>query len=74
MTLTVKKDGHHFHTHINQVDPAKSAPQPQDKKSTEPKNDCKGKNVTLKLLSSMVSRLHDCPSVFLILGFYWIVY
>ncbi|XP_008296225.1 sperm-associated antigen 17 [Stegastes partitus] len=43
MILDVKKDGHHFYTHINQVvvDPVKPPPQSQDKKIADPKEDCK---------------------------------
>ncbi|XP_054862915.1 sperm-associated antigen 17 [Amphiprion ocellaris] len=43
MVVDVKKDGHHFYTHINQIvgDPAKPPPQPQDKKNADPKEDCK---------------------------------
>ncbi|XP_071333844.1 sperm-associated antigen 17 isoform X2 [Trachinotus anak] len=43
MKLAVKKDGHHFYTHINQVviDPAKPPPQPQDKETSDKKEDCK---------------------------------
>lgn len=39
--LAIKKDGHHFYTHINQVviDPP---PQPNDKKTHDKKEDCKG--------------------------------
>jgi len=44
MKLTVKKDGHHFYTHINQVvaDPAKPASQPPDTKNTDLKEECEG--------------------------------
>ncbi|KAM4536985.1 sperm-associated antigen 17 [Odontesthes bonariensis] len=43
MKLAVKKDGHHFYTHINQViaDPAKPASQPRDTKNTDLKEECK---------------------------------
>lgn len=45
MKVAVKKDGHHFYTHINQVvfDPARP-PQPKDKKSNGKKEDFKGKD------------------------------
>ncbi|XP_069026480.1 sperm-associated antigen 17 [Embiotoca jacksoni] len=45
MKVAVKKDGHHFYTHINQVvvvEPAKPPPEPQDKTKADPKDDCKG--------------------------------
>ncbi|XP_044039721.1 sperm-associated antigen 17 isoform X2 [Siniperca chuatsi] len=43
MKLAVKKDGHHFYTHINQVvvDPPKPPPQPQDKEPNGKKEDFK---------------------------------
>ncbi|XP_056225932.1 sperm-associated antigen 17 isoform X2 [Seriola aureovittata] len=43
MKLAVKKDGHHFYTHINQVviDPAKPPPQPHGKETNDKKEDCK---------------------------------
>ncbi|XP_040887756.1 sperm-associated antigen 17 [Toxotes jaculatrix] len=43
MKMDVKKDGHHFYTHINLVviDPAKSSIQPQDKETNDKKEDCK---------------------------------
>ncbi|XP_028285189.1 sperm-associated antigen 17 [Parambassis ranga] len=43
MKLSVKKDGHNFYTHINEVlaDPAKPPPQTQDTKTTDPKEDYK---------------------------------
>ncbi|KAM6908930.1 sperm-associated antigen 17 [Xenentodon cancila] len=43
MKLAVKKDGHHFYTHINhiKVDPAKPPSQAQDKKITDSKENCK---------------------------------
>ncbi len=45
MKVAVKKDGHHFYTHINQVvvDPAKTPPQPKDKETNGKKEDFKGK-------------------------------
>lgn len=46
MKLAVKKDGHHFYTHINQVviDPVKPPPQQHDKEISDKKEDCKGKD------------------------------
>lgn len=46
MKLAVKKDGHHFYTHINQVvvDADKPPPQPQDKETNSRKEDFKGKD------------------------------
>uniref|UniRef100_A0A3Q1HUT0 Sperm-associated antigen 17-like n=1 Tax=Acanthochromis polyacanthus TaxID=80966 RepID=A0A3Q1HUT0_9TELE len=43
MIVDVKKDGHHFYTHINQVvvDPVKPPPQPRDGKNADPKEDFK---------------------------------
>ncbi|KAM8746844.1 sperm-associated antigen 17 [Acanthopagrus schlegelii] len=43
MKVAVKKDGHHFCTHINHVvlDPAKRPPQPQDKEANGKKEDFK---------------------------------
>ncbi|XP_045921356.1 sperm-associated antigen 17 isoform X4 [Micropterus dolomieu] len=44
MKLAVKKDGHHFFTHINQVvvvDPPKPPPQPQEKETNGKKEDFK---------------------------------
>ncbi|XP_063756379.1 sperm-associated antigen 17 [Eleginops maclovinus] len=43
MKLAVKKDGHYFCTHINQivVDPVKPLPQPQDKETNGRKDDFK---------------------------------
>ncbi|XP_039458948.1 sperm-associated antigen 17 isoform X2 [Oreochromis aureus] len=43
MKVVVKKDGHHFYTHINQfvVDPAKCPPHNQDNKNIEPEKDCR---------------------------------
>ncbi|XP_050932117.1 sperm-associated antigen 17 isoform X1 [Lates calcarifer] len=43
MKLAVKKDGHHFYTHINQVviDPVKPPPQQHDKEISDKKEDCK---------------------------------
>lgn len=46
MKVAVKKDGHHFYTHINQVivDPEKPPSQTQNKKISDPKEDCSGIN------------------------------
>lgn len=46
MKVAVKKDGHHFCTHINHVvlDPAKRPLQPQDKEANGKKEDIKGKD------------------------------
>ncbi|XP_068444068.1 sperm-associated antigen 17 isoform X2 [Clinocottus analis] len=43
MKVVVKKDGHHFYTHINQVivDPANPLPQPRDKGTSVRKEDVK---------------------------------
>lgn len=48
MKVVVKKDGHHFYTHINQfvVDLAKCPPHNQDNKNIEPEKDCRGKDAT----------------------------
>lgn len=46
MKVAVKKDGHHFYTHINQhaaVDPVKPPAHPQSKDSDK-KEDLKGKD------------------------------
>ena len=43
MKLAVKKDGHHFYTHINQVF-SDRPPQPHNKETNENKQDCKGKD------------------------------
>lgn len=46
MKVAVRKDGHHFYTHINQVvvDPAKPPSQPQAKKTNDKKEDYKGRD------------------------------
>lgn len=46
MKVLVKKDGHHFYTHINQVvvDAAKTPPQLQDIINNDKKEDFKGKD------------------------------
>ncbi|XP_027134086.1 sperm-associated antigen 17 isoform X1 [Larimichthys crocea] len=41
MKVAVKKDGHNFYTHINQVVSAKPPPKPQDKESNSIKEDVK---------------------------------
>ncbi|XP_030578529.1 sperm-associated antigen 17 [Archocentrus centrarchus] len=43
LKVAVKKDGHHFYTHVNQVvvEPAKHPPQTQRNKNTEPEKDCR---------------------------------
>ncbi|XP_034425328.1 sperm-associated antigen 17 isoform X1 [Hippoglossus hippoglossus] len=43
MKLAVKKDGHHFYTHINQVviHPARPPSQPPKKETSDKKDDCK---------------------------------
>ncbi|KAM9425740.1 sperm-associated antigen 17 [Pholidichthys leucotaenia] len=42
MKVAVKKDGHHFYTHINHVvvDPIKAPPQSQDNKTSVPQEKC----------------------------------
>lgn len=50
MKVAVKKDGHNFYTHINQVVSAKPPPKPQDKESNSIKEDVKGKDVAPRVL------------------------
>lgn len=46
MKIAVKKDGHQFYTHINQViDHATSPSQPNSMETNEKKEDFKGKDV-----------------------------
>lgn len=46
MKVAVKKDGHRFYTHINQVvvRPEKPPLQPQDKETSDKKKEFKGKD------------------------------
>lgn len=45
MKIAVKKDGHQFYTHINQVAHATSPSQPNSKETDDKKEDFKGKDV-----------------------------
>lgn len=62
MKVSVKKDGHHFYTHINQVvvDLAGPPPQPQDKDTNGKKEDFKSKD------ANDTTDIKQCP---VILGF-----
>ena len=49
MKLAVKKDGHHFYTHVNQlvIDATKPPTQTQEKKTTDSKQGHRGKNAVM---------------------------
>lgn len=49
MKVAVKKDGHNFYTHVNQVvvEPAKHPPETQSN-NAEPEKDCRGKAYSMR--------------------------
>ncbi|KAM9335587.1 sperm-associated antigen 17 [Symphorus nematophorus] len=61
MEVAVKKDGHHFYTHINQlvIDPVKPPPQSQDKEINDKKEDFKVPVVTKRVKQGSLSAVLD---------------